>query len=141
LEKITPMNNSTLKSLAAIGLCLPFFILTFHADAAIPPQSENDKAKTFVKYFLSGNDSATRNEMDAGMKFALTKAKAKQVRVLLHSRLGALKTEGKPTNGFLAGYKVVYVPCDFQNGLLDAKVVYNASGQVTGLFFVTHGQK
>ena len=34
------------------------------------------------------------------------------------------------------GYDVVFVTCQFEQTLLDVKVVFDASGQIAGLFFL-----
>jgi hypothetical protein len=36
-------------------------------------------------------------------------------------------------------YEIVYVTCQFDNGKLDVKVVYDQSKQIAGLFFVPTG--
>jgi hypothetical protein len=38
-------------------------------------------------------------------------------------------------------YEIVYVTCQFDNGQLDVKVVYDTSKQISGLFFVPTATK
>ena len=40
-----------------------------------------------------------------------------------------------------AGYHVALVTCQFERGVLDVKVVYDAQNRVTGLWLVPSGSK
>ncbi len=54
----------------------------------------------------------------------------------LTARLGSYQSMGEPAQADEDGRKVVYVPLTFEKGTVRAKLVYDETNYVAGLFFV-----
>ena len=93
--------------------------------------------RRFVELLAKENFSGAVAQFDDTMKTVSPEPKLREtwqnIQVLngpFQKQLGVRATK-------LAGYDVVLVTCQFKQMALDAKVVFDAKGQVTGFFFVT----
>jgi len=76
------------------------------------------------------------NDFTPQMKEALPAEKLAAVWNDLGKQLGAYQSMGEATQTEEQGYKVVYVPLTFEKGTVRAKLVYDQTNYVAGLFFV-----
>ena len=73
---------------------------------------------------------------DAKMNAALPEPKLRETWHGLLATTGPFQKQLGATASKLAGYDVVLVTCQFERKVLDTKVVFDAGGQVAGLFFI-----
>ncbi len=73
---------------------------------------------------------------DATMKDLLPAEKVSEVWKSLQTRYGAYKATVGSRIEEVSGYKAVFIAIQFDQGRLDAKIVFNAEEKVIGLFFV-----
>ena len=74
---------------------------------------------------------------DITMKLVMPEEKLKEVWEGLLVELGPLKSLGDSRVYDEAGYWVVLQPCNFENGALNAKVVFDKEGHIAGLWFLS----
>lgn len=99
------------------------------SDANVEP-----KAISLVDNLSREDFASVVAEFDATMKGVLSEAALKQTWTTLTQQAGPFKNRGKSRVTTEMGYTVVYVECAFERANLNAKVVYNTSGEVSGLF-------
>ena len=104
------------------------------------PASENTapKAQTdkFVESLLKQQFSAATESFDETMKNTLPPEKLEEIWNAAASQMGPLKKQIGARAEKQLDYDIVFTTCEFENGHLDIKVVYNNKKQVAGLFFV-----
>jgi hypothetical protein len=93
------------------------------------------RAEVFVEKLFQGDDAAVIEMLDATMKSALPPAKLQELRDTLNAQVGAFQRQTGTRTEKTGAYDVVYVTCEFEKMVLDVKVVFDAAGQVAGLFF------
>lgn len=92
--------------------------------------------KPFVTQLAQGQFEKAAKQFDKTMAENLPPEKLKAVWNSLVAQAGDFKSiDGTRTEQF-GGYRIVYVTCVFQKGSLDAKIAFNDSGQIAGLYFV-----
>jgi hypothetical protein len=74
------------------------------------------------------------------MKKALPADKLQEVWDGLVKQHGPLERTTETRTEKIQQYRAVYVSCQFQRGLLDAKVVFDSDNKISGLFFVPAGK-
>lgn len=99
-----------------------------------------EAAKMLVAQMAAGQFDKAVGPFDPTMKRALPAEKLKEVWEGLTTQFGPLRRAVETTTGKAAQYDIVFVTCEFERGKLDAKVVFTADAQVTGLFFVPSGR-
>ena len=70
------------------------------------------------------------------MKAAAPASKLEELWGSLQKQVGAFQQQTGVHTDRMQGYDVVFVTCQFEQSLLDVKVVFDASGQIAGLFFL-----
>lgn len=89
----------------------------------------------FVDLLARGEFDAAVAGFDATMKGALPAPKLKEAWSGVVASVGPFQKQGAARLESAGGYDIVHVTCVFEKASLDAKVVFNATGQVAGLFF------
>lgn len=95
----------------------------------------DEGARTFVRFMAEAKPGDAVAMMESRMAAAMPAAKIAETWQLLVSQAGAFDSVTGTRLAVEAGYKCVYVTCKFKDAALDAKVVFDASGKVTGLWF------
>jgi hypothetical protein len=98
------------------------------------------KAQEFLDAVFKGDHSAASAFYDEAMAKALPKKeKLEAIRDGLRSQFGQIKKQSvaRRVNG--EKYDAVFVTCEFEKSTIEARVVFDKKGQVTGLFFQPPG--
>ena len=103
--------------------------------AAVSPAIEAT-ARGVVANLAAGHPAEATGAFDTTMKAALAPAKLDEVWRSLVAQYGAYQTITEATMTEEAGYRVVFLWLRFEHGNVTTKVVFNASGEVAGLFFL-----
>lgn len=98
-------------------------------DVAIP-------ARKFVELLATGKLSDAEERFNATMKAALPEPRLRAIWQDLESKMGAFQKQVGTRTLDQAGYHVALVTCQFGNGTIDMKVVFDSKGQIAGLFCV-----
>lgn len=96
----------------------------------------DERARTFLRFMAEGNPENAVKMMDSKMAAAMPAAKVKEAWQALVGQAGAFDRVSGSRLAVEAGYRCVYVTCQFEKAALDAKVVFDAAGNVAGLWFV-----
>src|SRR5262249_30799883 len=99
------------------------------------------KARALVEALFKEDWAAAGKDFDAAMKKALPEAKLKGIPPKLKGAVGAFRKQLGTRTETAGKYEVVYVTCDFEKFKLDARVVFDKDGKITGLFFRPSGEK
>jgi dienelactone hydrolase len=105
------------------------------ADPAAAPDFRA-RARAFVKQLAEEDYAGAGKDFDATMRKVLPGDKLAQVWTGLLRHLGPFKRQGETRSEQREKLTIVYVSCQFERSSVDAKVVFRADGQITGLFFV-----
>jgi dienelactone hydrolase len=92
-------------------------------------------AQEFVDLLVKGDYATAEQKLDATMKAALPASKLEELWGSLQKQAGAFQQQTGTRASREQGYDIVYVTCQFEQMTLDAKVVFDASGLIAGLFF------
>jgi len=103
------------------------------ADEKLPEQTA--KATALVDALVKGDYAAAGKDFDEAMRKALPTDKRKGLWEELVKQVGAFQKRTGTRTEKAKQYDVVIVTCQFQKMALDARVVFNAEKQVTGLNF------
>jgi hypothetical protein len=123
----------TLILLAACAACLARPALAVDRKAA---------ASQAVTLLVKGDYANLIKNFDETMKQNLPEAKLRETWTMVVQKAGAFKRQNAgqqqtvQQNG--QSYDVVTIPCDFEKGQLDVRVVYNGAGKISGLFITPH---
>ncbi len=93
-------------------------------------------AKALVTCLANEDFAGASTSFDGTMKKALPASKLREVWHSIMVQAGPFKNQLGVREGKISLYDVVFVTCEFEKGILDAKVVFNNAKQITGLFFV-----
>jgi hypothetical protein len=102
----------------------------------IPAAPPTFRSKTILHELINGRPENVVTDFNPTMKEALPAEKLGAVWKDLEAKMGPYQSMGEPTQTEEQGYKVVWVPLTFEKGTLRAKVVYDQTNYVAGLFFV-----
>jgi len=105
-------------------------------ETASPAASLKEQGTKVVDLIIAGKFTDAVRGFNAAMTTALPPGKLREAWEALTKQVGPYKDHGEARTGTEQGYQVVYVPCRFEKAAVDAKVVYDARGQVAGLFFL-----
>ena len=94
------------------------------------------KAQKFVSLVATGDYAAAEKGFDTPMKQALPPGRLKVAWESLIAQNGQFIRQSRTKTESIGAYQVVYVRCKFERARVDVKVVFNQSGQVSGLWFV-----
>jgi len=101
----------------------------------LPPEQVETKALALVKNLSRGDYAAATADFDKTMVNALPENKLKEVWEQLQGQTGAFKEITGTRSDEKDQYRIIFVSCQFDNGAIDVRVVFNPQGQVAGLFF------
>ena len=130
-----PLKSARIKRVLVAALSL---LATSWQSVASAEEAPNqvEMAKTFVAQMANGQFEKAVKPFDQTMSQALPGEKIKQIwngiikENGLFQRVTETRTEKYPQ------YNMVYVTCEFQQGTLDAKVVFTSGNKIAGLFFL-----
>jgi dienelactone hydrolase len=144
--KENPVKQS--KIFLSVCLFLAFFLVsgcsqaTQTAEPVTPTQPQmvepaqlEQNAVQFVQQLAAGEFTAAAAGFDQTMQAAMPAAKLEQTWDQLLTQVGAFQQINGTRREEQSGYQIVYVTSQFEGMKLDVKVVYNAGGQIAGLFF------
>ena len=89
-----------------------------------------------MELMAAGKHADAVKMMDAKVASALPESQLKATWESLISQVGAFDGIAASRIADESGFKVVYVTCRFKSAILDTKVVFDAAGLVSGLWFV-----
>ncbi|MCP5051276.1 MAG: DUF3887 domain-containing protein [bacterium] len=98
-------------------------------------QFERD-ARKFVDQLANGQFEEAFGTFDQTMSGALPLEKLEEVWDRLQDQTGNFQKQLSTRRETYTEYEIVFVTCQFDNGKMDVKVVFNQQKQVAGLFFV-----
>jgi dienelactone hydrolase len=114
-------------------------ILALVAVLAVPSVRAADvvaAGKNFVDLLAKGDFTNAVARYDATMATALPEPKLREAWDTLQSQAGRFRRQLRARAEKDREYDIVLVTCQFEKAMLDAKVVFDASGKVAGLFFL-----
>ena len=123
-----------------VTACYLMLGVTVLTSAQIPAgQAQQDLplfSKTLVNLLVQEAYEQITSHYDSNMTRALPPEKLKTVWEGLVTKTGAFK-EIKGTRSSQYGeFEIVFVTCDFSNGTLDIKFVFNRESKISGMWFV-----
>ncbi len=126
------MMNKPITSLALLLACFAFPAL-----APLPARSADRSAagKEFVAFLARQDFAAAVERYDPAMKAALPEPKLRETWQAVQNQAGRFQRQIGVRTQTVQGYDVVLVTCQFEKATLDTKVVFDANGRVSGLFF------
>jgi dienelactone hydrolase len=99
----------------------------------------NDKliaqAHSLIDQLSKEDFAGAEANFDQTMSTQLPAAKLAEVWGQLTAQYGAFKSQGNVQTGAQQGYVIVVTQCQFENGDLFVRVVFDSEGKVAGLFF------
>ncbi len=101
----------------------------------IPSAPPAIRSKTILHELVNGRPENVISDFTPAMKEALPAEKLAAVWKDILAKMGEYQSMGEATQTEEQGYKVVYVPLTFANGTLRAKLVYDNTNYVAGMFF------
>lgn len=134
------MSAVKLRSLVRPGAALAIAMLVTVAARGDAPAGNEEAARRLVARLAAGEFEAAAGPFDEAMQRALPAGKLEEVWGGLVQQYGALRKVGAARSENVRQYAVVLLACEFERAQLDAKVVFDAKGQVSGLFFVPAGK-
>jgi fermentation-respiration switch protein FrsA (DUF1100 family) len=90
----------------------------------------------FVDLLAKGDFAGAAAHYDKAMQTALPEPKLRDTWRSVEAQAGRFKKRLHTRMAKVGGYDVALVTCDFERAKLDVKVVLNAKGEVSGLFFL-----
>ena len=93
-------------------------------------------AKGFVELLAKEDFPSAVKDFDTTMKKAMPPEKLGEVWESLIAQVGPFQREISVRIEKAGKYDVVFVTCEFERSILDAKVVFNSAKQISGLWFV-----
>ena len=99
------------------------------------PADHSQAANEFVDMLVAGEFAKAEATFDPTMQQALPEDKLREAWASIIAKTGAFRSRGAVISTREAGFEIIYVPCVFEQGALDCKVVYNKAGRVSGLWF------
>jgi hypothetical protein len=94
------------------------------------------RAASLLEHLSKDEYGAAVEQFDEVMRGALPEQKLEEMWNGMIASLGALKSLGDSKVYEEAGYQIVLQPCEFEKGRLDAKVVFDKEGCITGFWFL-----
>jgi hypothetical protein len=107
-----------------------------HHGIIIPSAPPTVRSKTILHELVNGRPEMVINDFTPQLKETLPAEKLAAIWSDLVARLGTYQNMGEATQVDEDGRKVVYVPLMFEKGTVRAKLVYDQTNYVAGLFFV-----
>lgn len=98
-------------------------------------------AQKFVTDLSKGDFASAESQFDATVASAMPVEKLKETWQGLEKQVGAFKEQTGVKTEKMGTYEAILVACKFESVELDIKIVYSASGQISGLWFLPHTDK
>lgn len=134
---------------ATIAVALPVGILSSCAPAPVTPAepateivapaadaSLSAKGTEVVDHLVAGEYAVVTAQFDSTMAAAMPESLLATTMTQLQQQVGAFQRHTTVQETTEGGFDAVLVTCVFEKASLNAKVVYNAEGQISGLFFL-----
>lgn len=138
---IANFNKKSIRLTAVSALILIAFAFVALTNAADKTETANSDltpkqlAQNFVKNLQDNDFKTAVKQFDKTMTSAMPAAKLKQTYAAILSQAGQFKEIlGIREQAFLAT-KIIFVTCEYENGPLDIKVVYDKENKISGLWF------
>jgi len=93
-------------------------------------------ARQFVDLMAAGDFPTATGRFDDAMKQAMPADKLREAWGALLQKGGPFRSQSGVRTTTEQGYDVAYVTCQFANGAVDVKVVFDKAGRISGLWFV-----
>jgi hypothetical protein len=148
-EEAGKISNNILKMKADPAFCLQFNSLVVEfvgSDVELAKKAADELgimyghietlAEDLVNALANGNYEKAVANFDTTMKQLLPAEKLKQVWESLIVQAGAFVEQKGVREEKILCYNVIFLTCQFEKSVLDAKVVFNDKEQISGLFFV-----
>lgn len=119
-------------------LVLATMLLVSCSKPTTASDKNNPAAVRFVQDMAAGNYASATSQFDSTMSQAMPAAQLKAVWEGVIGQCGRFKKLGNPRAAREMGVDEVFVPMEFEKVTLDAKVVFDAQGKISGLWFVEH---
>ena len=133
------VETGKIKRVMVAALSLLIILLQSIASGEEAPKHV-EMAKTFVTQMAGGQFDKAVEPFDQTMSQALPAEKLKPVWDGLIKENGAFQRITETRTEKYLQYEMVFVTCEFQHGVLDAKVVFKSGNKVAGLFFLPSGK-
>jgi dienelactone hydrolase len=105
----------------------------------LPQTNLVDRSKDVAKSLDASQYATVVEDFDDTMRKALPVDSLSKTWALLHKQMGKLKQTGKTRQVTADPYEVVFVECEFENGKLELKLVYDKSEKIAGMFMLPVG--
>jgi len=119
----------------AAFITLLVFLISLFACSAGKDEFEQAGSK-FVEQLAEERFEDAANTFDETMAGLISPEKLRELWDQLLKQTGTFQTQLSTRRETYLQYEIVFVTCQFDNGKLDVKVVYDKSKQVAGLYFV-----
>jgi hypothetical protein len=93
------------------------------------------RAQAFVGLLAAGRFAEASDGFDEAMRAAMPPDKLRAAWKSIGGLAGAYEKQLSVRTETLGGHRAVYVTCQFQNGPLDVRVVFDEGGRIAGLWF------
>ncbi len=124
------------RSARMIGKALPALILAVVFVASCAKQGPDQMAEGIIDSMTKGNFKAAVKDFDATMMSKMPASKLEQAWSVLTQQIGPFKSRKDTREAEEKGSRIVYITCEFERVSLDAKIAFDASDKVSGLFFI-----
>lgn len=94
-----------------------------------------EAGEAFVQLLIGGKFDDAVATFDDTMRAAMSADQLRGAWAQLEATYGAFQSKGQAVVAPYMQYKLAYVPCRFDRGGIRAKVVYDTTGRVAGLYF------
>lgn len=121
-------------SIGLLSSCNEAAITAPEAAPAVEQGSHVEKATALVDQLMAGNYGTVVAEFNPTMAAAMPESLLSTTLAQIQQQTGAYKERTGTREAEEAGFQVVYVTTVFEKATLQTKVVYDANGQVAGLF-------
>jgi len=129
-------NPTRLLILSRLAVFMGLLLLPFLALAQPDKAQLDSSARQLISNLVEKKFAAATDMFDDTMRELMPDSKLAEVWRMLQFRYGAFKSTGASRYEQLENYDIIYVATQFDKTTLDAKIVFDAAGKITGLFFV-----
>jgi hypothetical protein len=129
------------KTIRALVAALSLLAIFSRSMASAGEDSKHvEMAKTFVTQMAGSQFDKAIESFDQTMSKALPADSLKQIWDGKIKENGAFQRLTETRTEKYLQYEMVFVTCEFQHGMLDAKVVFTSGNKIGGLFFLPSGK-
>jgi hypothetical protein len=129
------MVRHTMALLLLAGIACALVVGCGGGGQATAPSGLGDKGAEFVTLLADGRYDEAVTWLDPAMAAAMPAAKLEEAWKSLSSK-GPYQGQAGTRTAKEQGFDVVFVTCNFAQGAVDVKVVFDPQGKVGGLWFV-----